>query len=78
MHSGICLLNDRIMKGEKVIKRFYETEDFEVFSLRIAKGLEQKGFTMKGSRPDKKGTGRSVFIFQNTPEIRQAFNDCLI
>lgn len=60
-----------------MIKRFYETENFEVYSQRIAKQLLQRGFVMQATRPDKKETGRNVFIFQNTPEIRQAFNECL-
>ena len=44
----------------------------EIFSLRLARYLERKGFLVVGTRPDLKSTGRDVFLFENTPQLRQA------
>lgn len=46
----------------------------EIFSLRLARYLENKGFMIIGTRPDIKETGRDVFIFVNTPQLRQAID----
>jgi hypothetical protein len=46
----------------------------EIFSLRLARYLEDKGFMIVGTRPDLKDTGRDVFIFVNTPQLRQAID----
>lgn len=46
----------------------------EIFSLRLARYLESKGFMIVGTRPDLKETGRDVFIFANTPQLRQAID----
>lgn len=46
----------------------------EIFSLRLARYLESKGFMIIATRPDMKDTGRDVFIFANTPQLRQAID----
>ncbi|MBR5596364.1 MAG: hypothetical protein IKW30_03040 [Lachnospiraceae bacterium] len=46
----------------------------EIFSLRLARYLESKGFMIVGTRPDLKETGREVFLFVNTPQLRQAID----
>lgn len=46
----------------------------EIFSLRLARYLESKGFMIIDTRPDLKETGRDVFIFANTPQLRQAID----
>ena len=46
----------------------------EIFSLRLARYLESKGFMIISTRPDLKETGRDVFLFANTPQLRQAID----
>ena len=46
----------------------------EIFSLRLARYLESKGFMIIDTRPDLKETGRDVFIFANTPQLRKAID----
>ena len=46
----------------------------EIFSLRLARYLERKGFMIVGIRPDLKETGRDIFLFVNTPQLRQAID----
>ena len=49
-----------------------ETDKFLVFSVRLAKYLENEGYEIRQTRPDLRGTGRNVFLFDNTPQLRQA------
>lgn len=49
-----------------------DTDKFLVFSLKLAKYLENMGYEIKQIRPDLRGTGRNVFLFDNTPQLRQA------
>lgn len=46
----------------------------EIFSLKLARYLESKGFMIVSTRPDLKDTGRNVFLFANTPQLRQAID----
>ena len=43
----------------------------EIFSLKLAKFLESEGFAIISTRPDLKNTGRKIFLFANTPQLRQ-------
>lgn len=54
--------------------RLYRNDDFTVFSLKLARYLENKGFKIKGSRPDLKGSNRNVFLFEDTPQLRSAID----
>lgn len=45
-----------------------------IFSLRLARYLESKGFMIIEQRPDLRGTGREVFVFVNTPQLRKAID----
>lgn len=49
-----------------------DTDKFLVFSLKLAKYLEDMGYEIKQIRPDLRGSGRNVFLFDNTPQLRQA------
>ena len=63
------------LQGEKHMKRTKYTNDFrEIFSLKLARYLESKGFMIISTRPDLKETGRDVFLFANTPQLRQAID----
>ena len=46
----------------------------EIFSLRLTRYLESKGFMIIGTRPDFKETGRDVYVFANTPQLRKAID----
>lgn len=47
-------------------------ENYAIFNQRLAGYLMERGFVLLHSRSDKKGTGRNVFIFRNSPELRNA------
>lgn len=50
-------------------------DDYRViFSFRLARYLENKGFVILMTRPDLKDTGRNVFLFENTPQLKQAID----
>lgn len=48
--------------------------DFVVFSMKLAKFLRDKGYMIKETRPDLKGSGRDIFVFYDTPQLRQAID----
>ena len=49
-----------------------------IFSLKLAKYLEGMGFTIIETRPDLKCTGRNVFLFANTPQLRKAIDAYMV
>ena len=51
-----------------------DTDKFVVFSLKLAKYLESNGYEIKQTRPDLRGTGRNVFLFDNTPQLQLAIS----
>ena len=51
-----------------------DTDKFVVFSLKLAKYLESNGYDIKQTRPDLRGTGRNVFLFDNTPQLQLAIS----
>lgn len=52
-----------------------ETKYYTIFSQKLMSELVAKGFVLVNMRPDEKGSGRNVFYFRNTPELRQAVAD---
>ena len=63
-------------KGEEMIT-YTDKENYAVFNQRLAGHLMNLGFVLLQSRPDKKGTGRNVFIFRNSPELIKAITGYL-
>ena len=55
-----------------------ESKLVDIFSQRLAGHLMKKGFVLVKTRPDIKGSGRNVFVFNNTPEIRAAIDNYMI
>lgn len=49
-----------------------ETKTVTIFRQRLVGYLLLRGFVLAGMRPDREGTGRNVFFFKDTPEIRKA------
>lgn len=49
-----------------------ETKYYSIFSQRLMAELVAKGFVLINMRPDEKGSGRNIFYFRNSPELRQA------
>ena len=54
-----------------------DTDKFLVFSLKLAKYLEGNGYQIIHTRPDLKDTNRDVFLFENTPQLRQTIDTYL-
>ena len=42
-----------------------------VFSQKLAGWLMLNGFVLGQMRPDNEGSGRNIFFFKNSPEIRR-------
>lgn len=49
-----------------------ETKYYTIFSQKLMAELVAKGFVLINMRPDEKGSGRNVFYFRNSSELRQA------
>ena len=54
-----------------------ERENFEIFSQKLAGHLMKLGFVLQEIRPDRKCTGRNVFLFRDTPQLRRAVDEYL-
>ena len=51
-----------------------DADKFVVFSLKLARYLESKGYEIKQTRPDLRNTGRDVFLFDDTPQLQSAIS----
>lgn len=47
-------------------------KDYVVYSLRLANILSNKGFQIKGTRINYKNPKYTVFMFEDTEELRKA------
>lgn len=54
-----------------------ERENYEIFNQKLAGHLITKGFVLQEIRPDRKRTGRNVFLFRDTPQLRSAVAEYL-
>jgi len=52
-----------------------DTKTLTIFGQRMTGYLLLRGFVLAGMRPDREGSGRNVFFFKDTPDIRRAMND---
>ena len=60
--------------GEWVIN----TKNIVIFNQRMAGYLMQKGYVLIDMRPDiKSSSGKNIFLFKDTPQIRQSMSDYL-
>lgn len=49
-----------------------------IFNQRMAGYLMQKGYVLIDMRPDiKSSSGKNIFLFKDTPQIRQSMSDYL-
>ena len=48
---------------------------YTIYSLKLMATLVLKGFVLVEMRPDRKGNGRNVFFFKDSPEIREAVKE---
>lgn len=48
---------------------------FPVFSRRITRALEKRGFVVVQMAPNKKYPNLMVYYFEETPELRQAVTE---
>lgn len=48
---------------------------YTVFSQKLMAILVLKGFVLVEMRPDRKGNGKNVFFFKDTPELRIAIKE---
>lgn len=46
-----------------------------VYNQRMAGYLMQRGFVLIDMRPDLKKTGRNVFFFKDTPQLKSAIDE---
>lgn len=59
---------------ENNMKKIYTDDCCTIFSLRLANYLERMGFMIIDTRDDLKDTGRKVFLFANTFQLRKAID----
>lgn len=52
-----------------------EATTFTIYSQKLAGYLMQKGFILIDMQEDIKPTGRNVFLFKNTPQLRTAIDE---
>ena len=53
-----------------------QTRNIIVFNQRMAGYLMQKGYVLLDMQPDIKSTsGKNIFLFKDTPQIRQSMSD---
>lgn len=62
-------------KNKKRGKQMNETKYYTIFSQRLMSKLVAQGFVLVNMRPDERGSGRNVFYFRNSPELRQAVEE---
>ena len=52
-----------------------EKKNFIVYSQKLTGYLMQKGFVLIDMRPDLKKSGRNVFFFNDTPQLKSAIDE---
>lgn len=52
-----------------------ENTCYTIFSQKLMANLVLKGFVLVEMRPDRGGSGRNVFFFKGSPELRAAVKD---
>jgi hypothetical protein len=52
-----------------------DKKTYIVYSQKMAGYLMQRGFVLIDMQPDLKKTGRNVFFFYNTPQLKSAIDE---
>lgn len=52
-----------------------EKKNITIYTQKLAGYLMLRGFVLIATEPGKNKSGRNVFFFKNTPELRQAVKD---
>ena len=52
-----------------------EKKNFIVYSQKLTGYLMQKGFVLIDMRPDLKKSGRNIFFFNDTPQLKSAIDE---
>lgn len=60
--------------GEELLSQ-QEKKNFIVYSQKLTGYLMQKGFVLIDMRPDLKKSGRNVFFFNDTPQLKSAIDE---
>lgn len=76
-----------MMQKLKILKEHYyfgrrnellsntDKKNFIVYNQRMAGYLMQRGFVLIDIQPDLKKTGRNVFFFKDTPQLKSAIDE---
>ena len=67
----ICITDWR----NEIITRGKERKSFIVYSQKMAGYLMQKGFVLIDMQPDLKKSGRNVFFFMDTPQLKSSIDE---
>ena len=60
---------------ECIITSNTNNKSFIVYSQKMAGYLMQRGFVLIDMQPDLKKTGRNVFFFNDTPQLKSAIDE---
>lgn len=52
-----------------------EKKSFIIYSQKMAGYLMQKGFVLINMQPDLKKSGRNVFFFKDSPQLKAAIDE---
>ncbi len=52
-----------------------ETKTYKVFTIKLTKELCKQGFKVIGTAPNYQKPWLYVYLFEDTPELRQAIKD---
>lgn len=65
-----------VRKGRnKTIIVTVEKKSFIIYSQKMAGYLMQKGFVLVDMQPDLKKSGRNVFFFKDSPQLKSAIDE---
>lgn len=48
-----------------------QNKPFKIYTLKLARVLCEQGFRMIGTEPNREKPWLNVFLFENTPELRE-------
>lgn len=66
---------ENVLGEEEWVTKNIDKKNFIVFNQRMAGYLMQRGFVLIDMQPDLKKTGRNIFLFNDTPQLKSAIDD---
>lgn len=57
------------------MKQYEKSSCYTIYSQQLMATLVLKGFVLVEMRPDRKGNGKNVFFFKDSPELRRAVKE---